>query len=237
LIARGQEVAEAAQALRSLPRTAWPREQAASTARALTRWARAIPPESRTELPVVQAVQMAADLASVLPPADAASIRAELRDVRVDVFVIRTVREQMRFDTPRIVVQAGRPFEIVVENDDFMPHNLVVVKPGARDRVGVAAAALRPDQLDNAGRAYVPQSPDVLAATRLLEAGQSERLKLTAPTQEGDHEFVCTFPGHHQVMWGWLIVTKDVDAYLAAHPEPQATGSSAGADHSHHAFE
>ena len=72
---------------------------------------------------------------------------------------------------------------------------------------------------DDQGRAYLPQTTDILAATRLLEPGQKETLKLTAPSQEGEHEYVCTFPGHHQVMWGWLIVTKDVEAYLRAHPE------------------
>ena len=40
------------------------------------------------------------------------SIRRDLREVRVAVFVIRTVREQMRYDTPRLVVEAGKPFEV-----------------------------------------------------------------------------------------------------------------------------
>ena len=65
----------------------------------------------------------------------------------------------------------------------------------------------------------------MLAATRLLVAGERETLQLTAPAEAGDCEFVCTFPGHHQVMWGWLIVTPDVDAYLDEHPESRPAGT------------
>jgi hypothetical protein len=75
----------------------------------------------------------------------------------------------------------------------------------------------------------------VLAATKLVEANQRETLKLTAPSNPGDYEYVCTFPGHFQSMWGRLIVTEDVDAYLQKNPEakmPTLTG-----EHKHNAFE
>ena len=63
----------------------------------------------------------------------------------------------------------------------------------------------------------------------MLDARQREVLKLKAPADEGVHEFVCTFPGHGQVMWGQLVVTRDVDAYLAAHPvAPVAQPARAG---------
>src|SRR5437762_6496614 len=100
-----------------------------------------------------------------------------------------------------------------------MPHNLVVVKPNKRENVGTASANLKPEDLDSEGRAYVPKSADILAATKLLLPGERQSLKLTAPAIEGIHEYVCTFPGHYQVMWGQLVVTKDVEGYLQAHPE------------------
>ena len=40
-----------------------------------------------------------------------------------------------------------------------------------------------------------------------------------APAEPGDYEYVCTFPGHYVIMWGKLVVTKDVDAYLQANPK------------------
>ena len=41
------------------------------------------------------------------------------------------------------------------------------------------------------------------------------------PKEPGEYEFVCTYPGHYLIMWGKLIVTKDVDAYLQANPAQQ----------------
>ena len=73
----------------------------------------------------------------------------------------------------------------------------------------------------------------VLGATKLLEPGQKESLKLTAPADEGEYDYVCTYPEHWQVMWGKLIVTKDVDGYVKSHPE-NATSNAGDAAHGHH---
>lgn len=233
LIARGEDAMASAQGLRVLPRSAWSQDEAAAAAQALVDWAGMVPAERRTEQDYVETVQLAEELAGVLPADAAGALRRELRALRVPVFVVRAVREQMRFDTPRLVVEAGKPFEVVVENPDFMPHNFVVVKPGTRPRVGALAEAMTPDQRDRQGRPYVPSSPDILGATRLLEAGQRQALKLTAPDAAGDYEFVCTFPNHWQTMWGWLIVTPDPDAYLERHPVSAPAGPGA-TDHSGH---
>lgn len=231
LLARSREVAAAAQAIRALPRSAWPADQVGPAVSALLAWAKQIPAADRTREDYLQALQTAGDLAGLLPAAEAGEARRDLRELRVSVFVIRAVREQMRYDTPRLVVEAGKPFEIIVENDDFMPHNLVVVKPGGRERIGPVAEKMSPEQFDRRGRPFVPESPDILAATRLLESGMKETLKLTAPAEEGDYEYVCTFPGHWPVMWGILVVTRDVDAYLQQHPVAPVPAAAAHHDH------
>jgi azurin len=100
----------------------------------------------------------------------------------------------------------------------MMPHNLVVVAPGARQEIGVAAGSMRPDQLDAQGRAFIPASTKVLGATKLVNPGTSAHLRLTAPTTEGTYDYLCTFPGHWMIMWGTLIVTKDPQAWIKAHP-------------------
>jgi azurin len=151
--------------------------------------------------------------------------------LRVPVFVIRTVREQMRYDTARLVVEAGKPFEIRFENVDFMPHNLVIVRPGAREKIGLASAKMKPDELDSEGRAFLPRSPDVIAATALIEPRHKTALKVDAPAEEGIYEYFCTYPGHYLIMWGQLVVTKDVDGYLRAHPQftlPSTTAKIGG---------
>jgi hypothetical protein len=130
LIARGQDVAAAAQGHAPAPAQCLAQDQAATATASLVRWAKAVPATERTREDYVQAMQTAVDLAGLLPSAEAAAVRRDLRDLRVAVFVIRTVREGMRYDTPRLVVEAGKPFEIIIQNDDFMPHNLAVVNPG-----------------------------------------------------------------------------------------------------------
>ncbi|MBL9185883.1 MAG: hypothetical protein JNK23_00250 [Opitutaceae bacterium] len=232
MIERGYQASTAAQAIRSLPRASWTPEAAGAAARALVAWAGKTHASERTSRDYVEAIQVADDLASTLPAGEADTLRQQLSGLRVASFIVRAVVEEMRFDAPRIVVQAGRPFEIVFENPDVMPHNLVVVKPGSRAKVSTEAMTLAPEHTDRQGRAWVPESTDVIAATKLIEPGRSETLKITANAirTEGVYEFVCTFPGHWTVMWGQLVVTKDVDTYLKANP---AAKPAAPAAHNH----
>ena len=233
LVEKGADVVPAARGIRALPRNMWDKSQAGPLAKALVAWAKTIPTDGRTSQEYAETVQFAGDLAGLLPPDEATPLRKELKELRVAVFALRTVREQMRYDTPRLVVEAGKPFQIILENGDFMPHNLAVVKPGTRAKLAVMSAAMKPDQLDSKGRAFMPDSPDILGATKLLEPGERQTLKLTAPDVEGEYEYFCTYPGHWEIMWGKLEVTKDVDAYLLAHPDA-GPPPAAAAGHEHH---
>jgi azurin/glucose/arabinose dehydrogenase/lysophospholipase L1-like esterase len=220
-LSRGVARSDAARALMQLPRESWSREAAPGLAEAILTWARNVPAGQRTAQDYVEVVQTGSELAGLLPPADASRVRKEFRSLGVSVFVVKTVREQMRYDTTRLVVEAGKPFEVIFENVDMMPHNIVFATPGARQSVAESVQTRRPDQLDKQGRAYVPDKDNrVIAASKMLDPGQKMTLKLTAPKEEGDYDYVCTFPGHWMIMWGKWIVTKDVDAYLRAHPEP-----------------
>jgi azurin/glucose/arabinose dehydrogenase/lysophospholipase L1-like esterase len=238
LIERGDQVPAVARGIRVLPPKTWPKGPAGQAAKALVAWAKNAPTSERTSEDYVAAIQLAGDLAGQLPPAEAQSLRAELKQLRVAVFVLNSVREQMRYDSPRLVVEAGKPFEIIFNNTDFMPHNIVIITPGSRPKVGAASATMKPDELDRAGRPYIPQVPEVLAATKLIEPAQRATMTFTAPPREGDYEYVCTFPGHWESMWGTLVVTKDVDAYMQSHPNvtaapPPKPQASAGHEHHH----
>jgi azurin len=232
----GKDVSVSARAIRKLPRDVWAKDQAAPLSDAILKWAKAVPAGQRTQQDFIETVQVGMDLATLLPAADSARVRGELLDLGVSVFVVKTVREQMRYDLTRIVVEAGKPFEIIFENDDMMPHNLVVTTPGAREEIGALADKMQPSALDSKGRAFVPGGRNVankiLAATKLVEPGQQETLKLTAPTRPGTHEFVCTFPEHWKVMFGQLVVVKDKAALLeaSATPAPQQR-AAVGHDH------
>jgi azurin/glucose/arabinose dehydrogenase len=220
LILKSEEIPAAAAAVLQLPRSAWSKEQAGPAAEALVEWVRKLPVADRTSQACGKVMQAAGEFASLLPPDHADLTRKALRDLRVNVYVIKAVREKLHYDTNRLVVEAGKPFQVIFENPDAMPHNLVFVQPGTAQAVAEAVQTQAPDKLDSQGRAYLPNNdPRILGATKLIEAGGSETLDLTALEQEGTYEFVCTFPGHWSIMRGKLIVSRDPDAYLKANPD------------------
>lgn len=225
LVKSGDDRAVAVAALQRLPRKTWPKEQAEDLVHNLITYLTKVPVDQRTEPEVISAFQFATDLASLLPPEKSKALGKELRAVGVSVFLVRTINEQMLFDKTLIVVEAGKPVEIILMNEDAMPHNLAVVSPGALEEIGQIAERM-PSEPDSQGRFYIPDSPKVLFATRLVDAGQSAKLSFNAPDQPGDYQYVCTFPGHWRRMVGTLAVVKDVDAYLESHanqPEPTIT--------------
>lgn len=220
MIVKQDLVATSARAIRQLPRSAWAQPKAAACVAAITTWAASVPSAARTSAEFVETLTLAGELVALLPAEQAAAAGKSLAGLSVPVFKIKAVREQLRFDRTRLVVEAAKPFEVVFENPDAMPHNLLFLTPGSRKDVAEAVQAYAPDKLDSLGRAYVPdKDARVLAATKLLAPGASETLRITAPEAEGTYEFICTFPGHWNLMSGDLIVTKDPAAYLLAHPE------------------
>jgi glucose/arabinose dehydrogenase/azurin len=222
----GRDLTAAARAVTQLPRDAWDNELAAPAAEAILAWARTVPAAKRTAQDYVETVQVGTQMAALLPEAQSTRIRKQLLDLSVRVFVIKSVREQMRYDTTRLVVEAGKPFEIIFENLDMMPHNIVIVQPGAREEVGTQAQTMSPKP-DRQGRVYVPTNKKIIAASKLIEPGQKETLKLTAPEKPGDYDYVCTYPEHWKVMFGQLIVVQDAEAILKASAQPPPLPSQA----------
>ena len=234
-LSSGKDVSTSARAIRKLPREAWAKDQAAPLSDAILKWAKAVPAGKRTEQEFVETVQVGMDLATLMPAADSARVRGELLDLSVSVFVVKTVREQMRYDVNRLVVVAGKEIEIIFENDDMMPHNLVVMQPGAREEIGALTDKMQPTQLDSQGRPFVPTGragAKVLAATKLVEPDKKETLKFKAPDKTGNYEYVCTFPEHWKNMFGQLVVVKDREALLQASAQP-APQQRAAAGHNH----
>ncbi|MBM3855569.1 MAG: dehydrogenase, partial [Verrucomicrobia bacterium] len=132
----------ATRALLQLPRSAWNAAAAGELAASVLAYAQTEPAARRSSQEFVETLQLGQELANLLPPQDAAPLRRALRALGVGVFVVKAPREQMRYDVAQLVVEAGRPFEIIFENTDIMPHNMVVVTPGAREEIGMAAMTL-----------------------------------------------------------------------------------------------
>lgn len=109
----------------------------------------------------------------------------------------------LRYDIEEIEVNAGDKIELVFDNDDDMQHNVVIVQPETADEVGEAAMQLG---LQGGAMNYVPDSDNVLYHTSVLMPGRSETIYFTAPETPGTYTYVCTFPGHHIIMRGRLVV-------------------------------
>ena len=217
LVAFVQQGTEKSTALASLPRipkATWPKDNVKPLLDAILVDLEKAPAEHRSEPDYVNAVQFAKDLASFLPAEQAAAINKTLRGLGSSVFLLRTLPERMLYDQTLLVVEAGKAMEIILQNDDAMPHNVVVVKAGADEEVGNAAEKMTPTP-DARGRAYVPELASVLHASTLVEPGQRAKLAFTAPEETGEYPYICTYPGHWRLMRGTLAVVKDVEEYLA----------------------
>jgi putative heme-binding domain-containing protein len=204
----------AVKALQRIPRANWPAERVAPLATALVTKLQQTPPAGRNTPAARDAMQLADALAAALPAAEARPIRAALAELGVRLIRIGTVPERMAYDQEVVAVRAGKPVEIAFENTDAMPHNLVVTRPGSLEAIGTAAEASAAEP-DAANRHYVPRSPQVLLASRLLAPGERQNLTFAAPAEPGVYPIVCTYPGHWRRMYGALYVVADLDAYQA----------------------
>ena len=218
-IRSGVEQPAAIRSIQRIGKQHWPDGEIAPLADAIVAYALETPANERTDTPFLDTVLLGNELASLLDAEAGTRIRGILADLGVTVILLRTLMDQTRYDTRLIVVETGKRVEIVLENEDFMPHNLVITVPGAREEIGLAADGMpTPARSDSQGRYYVPTSPKVLYATKLLEPGQTEKLNFEAPAEPGDYPYLCTFNGHWRRMYGHLLVVEDMEEYLKNPP-------------------
>ena len=120
---------------------------------------------------------------------------------KIEVGVLRG----MKFDKSVIEAKAGEQIAIALTNNDpdGLMHNLAVIKPGTRQSVLEATIALGPKAIE---KNFIPDTPALLGSTPQVAPGRRFTLYLTLPDKPGDYEYVCTYPGHGQLMWGTLKV-------------------------------
>ena len=111
----------------------------------------------------------------------------------------------MKYDLKEINVKAGLPVVLTLENPDNMQHNLVICKKGTKEKVGKAADLMAQDP-KSVEKNYVPVMSEILAATKLVNPGETATIEFIAPTMPGDYPYICTFPGHWSIMQGIMHV-------------------------------
>jgi putative heme-binding domain-containing protein len=115
----------------------------------------------------------------------------------------------LRYEPNVLRVPPGRRVALVVRNVDAgMPHNWVLVRPERLDSIGQQAMRLAADPQAFATH-YVPHDDGVLALSPIVNPHDQYTVYFDSPRERGAYPFLCTFPGHWQVMRGMLYVLDD----------------------------
>jgi azurin len=119
--------------------------------------------------------------------------------------------EGLRFSPVRFSVKGHDKVELVLENHDpnDQPHNFVLIKPDALAEIQKASMEIGPESIE---RGFIPEHEGIIVASGLLNPDGKETLSFDVPKEAGVYYYVCTFPGHAQIMYGALYVnTKWAD--------------------------
>lgn len=125
---------------------------------------------------------------------------------KVDQTLALGTQPGLKYDKIMLTVKAGAKVKLSFSNKDDMPHNFVLVQPGEANAVGDLAIKLG---LKGPELNYVPKTPKVLFHTRLVPPAASENIYFVAPAKAGDYTYLCTVPGHAQIMRGVLRVLSE----------------------------
>ena len=150
----------------------------------------------------IAAHPLLADLAALAHPPEPNPWRSPLPNARA---MLVEAGKNLTFATRTITARPGEAIALTLKNPDVVPHNWVLIKPGALARVGAAVNRLVADP-EAARRQYAPVSDDVLSYTDITTPGDSTTIHFIAPDTPGRYPYLCSFPGHWMVMNGQLIV-------------------------------
>lgn len=110
------------------------------------------------------------------------------------------------YDTSEFTVKAGQTVKLTFNNSHPVPqpHNIVIGKVGTKEKLFAAAMQMAADP-QGMTKGYIPETPDVLFHTKLLQPNTTETIEFTAP-EAGQYPYLCTFPGHGAIMNGVMKV-------------------------------
>lgn len=113
----------------------------------------------------------------------------------------------LKYSKTLIKAKTGEALALKLNNNDAMPHNLVIVDKESAQKVGDASFKMLIDP--KAGeKNYAPDLSEVLHVIPVINPGETHTLHLRAPQSPGDYPFICTFPGHWMAMQGILQISE-----------------------------
>ena len=124
---------------------------------------------------------------------------------KIEEFTIRALgntMSEMKYDLPNITVKEGSKVKITLVNeseDAAMIHNIVFIKYGSRKEVAAEAITA------GVANKYIPNNTNVIAGSDLANPKETIIFEFNAP-KKGNYEFLCTYPGHSEMMRGYFFV-------------------------------
>ena len=136
-------------------------------------------------------------------PAAAATAAAPAANLPVlEITIKPDSANPLAYDTKTISVKVGQKVKLTFNNTHPtlpQPHNFVLGKLGTKDKM----MAIAMSAITLVDKGYIPDSPDILAHTGLIQPGKSETVEFVLPAA-GEYPYFCTFPGHVAIMNGVL---------------------------------
>lgn len=126
--------------------------------------------------------------------------------------VITTLRAQMKYDVRSFSVKPNAKVKLVFRNPDDLPHNLIICTPGktkGKDKgQEVVDAVLKLGEKGVETNWEPVGHPRILVSSGMVQPKEEKTLYFRAPKKEGDYPYICTFPGHFQLMNGMMGITR-----------------------------
>ena len=126
--------------------------------------------------------------------------------------VISTLRAQMKYDIRSFSVKPGAKVKLIFKNVDDLPHNLIICTPGkskGKDKGQEVIDAVMKLGDKGVEMDWEPKGhPRMLYSSGMVQPKKESVIWFKAPKKEGDYPYICTFPGHFQLMNGMMAVSK-----------------------------
>ncbi len=130
--------------------------------------------------------------------------------------VITTMEAKMMYDKSSFSVKPNAKIKLVLKNLDSLPHNLIICTPGKKKGGDKGKEVI--DAVLKLGDKGVEQNwepkghPRILKSSGMVQPKEATTIFFKAPGKEGNYPYICTFPGHYQLMNGMMKVSKLSDS-------------------------
>ena len=128
----------------------------------------------------------------------------EIDNNKDQIKIVLNSFDNMMYDKKIIEVKSGKKILLKLNHKgkigkEFMGHNFVLL------RIGTDVDEFAKRAVSAKNTEYIPEGDETIAYTKMIGGGESTSVNFDAP-EPGEYEFICSFPGHYNLMRGKLIV-------------------------------